>query len=107
MDTYSGTTPGANSIRGGAFPADRPTDMETLSSMAADNRRRLREALLLTEARLDNFTSAPSALQGSKGTEQAAEPQPGTLGSLRHITATTSDEINRLEAIVSRLRELL
>lgn len=92
-------------VIGSAIPAERPTDMENLSNMTGENRRRLREALHLIEARLDNFTSAPSTLS-SKG-ETAPEPQPGTLGSLRHMATSTGDELNRLEAICSRLSEIL
>jgi hypothetical protein len=95
-------------MTGSADPAtERLTEMEHLAEMLGHNRRRMREAISAMETRLERFSPQPPVPQNAVLGGPAAEPQPGTLSFLRCMVETTAQEVGRLEAISSRLRELL
>lgn len=82
------------------------TEMSALSTLLTTNRERLRSLLSLVEERLDGFAPQPSQL-GAKASEAPPEPFPGTLSHLRCMIETTGQDLSRLDAICTRLRELL
>jgi hypothetical protein len=102
VQRYPGTVTAARD------PAERMTEMASLSEIFGQNRSRLRALLDLAEARLTNFAPEPTKLgEAGTGHDRPPEPTPGTLASLRCMGETTSQDLNRLDLLVTRLRDLL
>ncbi len=91
--------------------AERTTEMADLSALLGANRQRLRSMLNVIEERLDGFSPQPAvpqnAINPATTSPQPPEPMPGTLASLQCLARTTDQELNRLDALCMRLRELL
>lgn len=86
----------------GKAQPDRPmTEMESISASLGDLVRRLSMTNDDSENRIARFLQAPTTL-GNRvigDAPEAPEPQPGTIGSIKHL-------IGRLDAEVSRARSL-
>lgn len=109
MDNYGAAMAGqVGNAKQYAGPAlvEQSTEMGSLSAVLGENRARLRNMLELIEERLDRFSPRPMPINATKA-ETPPEPMPGTLASLRCMAETTGQELNRLDAICTRLRELL
>ncbi len=81
------------------------TEMEKLCERLADTARALGSTAERLQARVDGFMQ-----QGQKtdnGGPSPPEPQPGTLGALRHWQGEIEAQTNRLQAISADLAGII
>lgn len=98
----------AISVSGRTAAVDQPpmTEMESLSATMGETRRRLSGRLDEIEERLEKFAPQPKPMNTEKGLA-GSEPPPGSLAALHGMANATGAQLNRLDAICARLRELL